>query len=125
MEPLNMIKDTLSDIASTAAEKTEQVVEQTKIRASIADIKRKLTKTYIEIGKLISLTEEERPAFFEEELQHLVQKVRQLKVVLIQRKNELKQSKQMLICPSCSKKTSVNHLYCPNCGAPLTDTEEE
>lgn len=125
MEPLNMIKDTLSDIASTAAEKTEQVVEQTKIRASIADIKHKLTKTYVEIGKLMSLVEEERPVSFEEELQHLVQKARQLKIVLMQRKNELKQSKQMLICPSCAKKTSVNHLYCPNCGAPLTDTEEE
>ena len=72
----------------------------------------------------MSLTEDERTASFEDDLQHLILKARQLKGVLMQRKNELKQSKQILICPSCAKKTSVSHLYCPHCGASLTDNEE-
>ena len=122
---MNKIKNALSDIASVTAEKAEDLAEQAKIRASIADISRTLSKTYIEIGKLMTLEESERDTAFDSTLAHHISKARQLKIVLAQRKNELSRAKQTLTCPVCLKKTSVDYAYCPFCGTPLLTNEEE
>ena len=122
---INKLKGTLSDIASVTAEKAEELAEQAKLRASIADISRNLSKAYMEIGKLMTLEEAEREASFDATLAHHISKARQLKIVLMQRKNELSKAKQTLTCPVCLKKTSIDHAYCPFCGTPLLMNEDE
>jgi len=124
MSSLNKLKNTLTDVASVTAEKTEELIKQTKIRAHIAETQRRLSKTYMEIGKLMSMDDSEKDDSFDLTLAHHIQKARQLKILLMQRKNELKKAKQSLICPSCMKTTSIDHLFCPKCGTALLNKEE-
>ena len=65
MAVFDNIKETISNAAKTAVNKSNELVEATKLKFAISDAEGEIKKLYEKMGKGITLSQEEAEALYE------------------------------------------------------------
>ncbi len=115
MDFLDVVKEKLTTATRTAAKKSSEIVEITKLKASISDELSTVNKTLRSMGQALYeayKTGEETDFSLEEtcaELDEAYARIEELQA----RVAELKNTK---ICPTCKKEMERDAIFCSVCG---------
>lgn len=115
MEFLGVVREKLTTATKSAAKKTNEIVEVTKLKAAISDELATVDKTLRSIGEAIYetyKTGEEGDASLEEKctaLDEAYERIEELNARIA----ELKNTK---ICPTCKKLMEKDAVFCSVCG---------
>lgn len=105
----------VAQTAKSAAKKSGEIVELTKLNISIASEEEKIEKLFIEIGEMVynqylgNLTDEE---LFREQ----VTQIEQHKANIEEIKKKIMQVKNSRICLNCDSEINSDAVYCSKCG---------
>ena len=111
----------ISEIKNTAdkvVKKSGELVEITKVKLSIVDIKNKIDARFKELGRIVynasgpEYSEAEGADAIIEELNALYEELKKTEERLAELKSEV-------VCKSCGSLSSDDSLYCRKCGAKL------
>ena len=116
-------KDNLSKItksvtggAKTAAKKSGEVYEITKINISLSSEEDKLKSIYTELGKA-AFEEFEKGASVNENLTSLYNQAADCKKTINELKEKVNELKKIKYCVNCGAKLDISTAFCPKCGA--------
>ena len=103
----------ISEIKNTAdkvAKKSGELVELSKAKLNIANIKTDISSNYKILGELIYIAQRDKTEVNPERLDEIISKIA----------NGLMNKK---LCPECSKTTDSDASFCSVCGYHFSDTE--
>ena len=125
MEFFEKLGKKASETYKSAAEKTNKLASETKLKLKISDNKSKIKDIYTEIGKKVyqKYTLDENLCIKEdikEELERIDELSNEIKEFERQ-KLELSDIKQ---CVNCKNEIDVSSKFCPNCGAEQPEIKE-
>lgn len=106
----------LTKAGEATVQKAKEVAEFTKINAKILELKGKLDKAYIEVGKQYVAA---HPANEEEEMKSVVEAVYELEDQLKELRKQLQDLKGTTSCANCGAECDANAAFCSKCGAEL------
>ncbi len=118
MEFLDQIKQTVTDAASSVAQKSSEMLEVSKIRYAMHDLKGDIKKLYTEIGRLC-YDERANGIDHTEEITIKCDIVQVKKAKIDALQNKEKQIRQEMVCPICGKEVNKKTQYCTYCGSDL------
>ncbi len=128
MDFVKKISKKVSDAAKTAARKSSDVVEITKLKVSISNEEDKIEKVYAQIGRKVFALYETGETV-EEELKKHCEQIVTSKDDIKAMKEQILRLKDVKVCPSCTAELEAEVAYCPKCGAkqeiPLVLVESE
>lgn len=116
-------KDSAEKIAKKVAQRTSNVINQTKLTFAVNEVQNKIKDAYSEIGKMMyerhldGIETDELFSELLEQIDKLMDEVSMLNDKIAELKNSLK-------CPECGSYNSVESEYCSKCGAQLQAEEE-
>lgn len=116
---LDNISKKVGDAAKTAAKKSGEIVEVTKLNRSISLNEEKINKLYIEIGKVFYLKHENGDSLAGEELTAWCNQISELNEEIENLKDKILELKNIKICPNCKTEVGPDILFCPKCGTKL------
>lgn len=114
MEWFEQVKDTVKKTASAAYDKSEQLVEITKLKFAINGVKNEIDKLYTELGKLCykaAQGEDTKDAGDE-----IIKAITEKSEALDSLNSELLQVKNIRVCPKCGKPLPEKGSFCAYCG---------
>ena len=103
-----------------AAQKTTDIINQTKHTISINDLENKVVDKMVEIGGYI-YAEHMEGAELPEELLEKCREVDSLKEEINELKAKIAELKDSRICPGCGEYNSDKNVHCSKCGTKLED----
>jgi len=116
-------KDNLSKItksvtggAKTAAKKSGEVYEITKINMSLSSEEDKLKSIYTELGKA-AFEEFEKGTLTNENLISFYNQAADCKKTINELKEKINELKKIKYCVNCGAKIDISTAFCPKCGA--------
>ena len=115
MSLLDSFKKTVTKTVKDAAKASGELVDQTKLKLKIIDIKDEIESRYEKIGELYyDVVEHELDCG--EKLDEIVDEIRALKSELEEIEAEVKKNKKIIKCPVCGNENDVENDYCAKCG---------
>ncbi|MBE6839548.1 MAG: hypothetical protein E7507_08450 [Ruminococcus sp.] len=102
----------------SAAEKTGDFIEVSKLKLEKTQLESKVREQYQKLGKMcfdMSETGTDTTPYMNE----VMDKIRELKKDIQWTEDRINSVKPQKTCASCGKKNSTENLYCQNCGAKL------
>lgn len=104
-------------MAQTAGKKTEELVELTKIRVKIADLRREIAALYEGLGRLVydSRTANEP---VDDMIDACVEQLQELQTQLSKLEDRIMESKNVIRC-ECGTLNANNAVFCNRCGQKL------
>lgn len=118
-------KDGAVKITKTVIDKTNNVVNQTKIKFAISEIRGKIKDIYTEIGKTVYENYIETGDAAENITEKCV-KIDALNEEMTELKERLAELKETVRCPVCDSYNHTDDVYCSKCGEKLyTETPQE
>ncbi len=115
MSFFNKLGKKIEDATQTAAKKSNELVETTKINVEIKSEEDKIGKLYLEIGKKVyencSIDDEIFKGFKEicDQIENSKTKIEKLKERALKMKN-------IKLCSNCNEELSKDNKYCDQCG---------
>lgn len=103
------------DLADMTGQKAGEIIDVSKIKISIADIKNAINKSYEEIGKYYydqTVNNNDNSAL----IQTLIEDVNEKNQKLNELNEKYEQIKNIIICPNCKTKNESGSYYCSKCG---------
>lgn len=117
-------KDGAVKLTKTVIDKTNNVVNQTKLKFAISETEDKIKDIYTEIGKAVyekyADTDEACCGFVAEKCG----KIDALKEEVADLKEQLAQLKETVKCGSCGAYNHADDVYCSKCGEKLKDEDD-
>ncbi len=117
-------KDGAVKLTKTVIDKTNNVVNQTKLKFAISEIKGKVNDIYTEMGKTV-YEEYEKTGEITEELAEKCGKVDALMEEMLEIKERLAELKETVRCSECGSYNHVDDVYCSKCGEKLYSDDSE
>ena len=125
MEFFNKIGKKASEAYRGAAEKTEKITKEAKLKIKIADYKSKIKDVYVEIGQKVyqkhTLSEEISKAELVEECG----KIDELSKEIENAEKEILELINLKQCDKCKEKIDKDAKFCPRCGAEQPEIQEQ
>jgi len=118
MDFLNQVKKTAADVAQKVAQKSNELVEVSKIKYEIYDLNSDIKKLYTEIGKLVYAKLKDSDSL-PEDVQMKCEIIEAKLASIEALKNKEKDLKQHMVCPVCKRECAETDDVCPYCGADL------
>lgn len=118
MEFFEKLGKKASETYRSAAEKTNKVASETKLKMKIGDCNSQIKDLYKEIGKKVYEKiavngKSEETEFIKEELS----KIEELKEEIRVYQHQILELSDMKLCVNCQTKMDKSAKYCPSCGA--------
>lgn len=123
-EQANKAKDGAVKITKTVIDKTNNVVNQTKLKLAIAETKEKIEDVYTDIGKAVYekyLTDGEIADYVSEKCS----KIDALSEEAAELSERLSELKENVKCQSCGAYNHSDDVYCSKCGEKLVNNETD
>ncbi len=117
MDFLENVKNVVTDTAQVVIKKSGELIESSKVKYEIFDLKNDIKKLYAEIGKLTYLAvmhNEENADEIQLKCDIIAEKSAKIEAL----KNNATVSEYK--CPSCGRKSDSAGDYCPSCGSSMT-----
>ncbi len=118
MSVFDSVKKTLTKTAKGAAKASGELVEQTKLKLKVIDIKDEIETRYTKIGELY-YTAAEYELDNGDKIASLVSEIKALKSQLEDVEAEIKRNKVIHKCSSCDWENDADAAYCSRCGSKL------
>ncbi|MBQ4109318.1 MAG: hypothetical protein IJC74_00390 [Clostridia bacterium] len=116
MEWFENVKDTVKETAGKAVEKSNQLIDITKLNFKVSDLKSDIEKTYKAIGLKIFEDYKSGEAT-PDEIAELCKLIEENYEKIEALKSEIADIKNMKKCPECGKYISADSSFCSDCGA--------
>ena len=119
----NRAKDEAKKWTKTVIDKTNNVVNQTKLKFAINETKDKINEIYAEIGKTV-YEESEVGGNIGDAVREKCEKIDALQIELGELKEQLAELKETVKCPKCGAYNHIDDVFCSKCGEKLTSDED-
>ncbi len=106
----------IEDATKTAAKKSNELVEMTKINVEIKSEEDKIKKIYTDIGEKVCENYNVDDEIFDG-FEELYNRVQDSKAKIHKLNDRALEIKNIKLCNTCSEKLSEDNLYCDKCGA--------
>lgn len=120
------VKNKVSSVSKSAAKKTKEFADITKLKTEISGAKSTIEDTYSEIGKLYFEQKKDAP---DEAFAELVAKINEKLEFIAENEQKIRDVKGEVTCPGCGKLVADKTvMFCPFCGVRIREepqTEEE
>lgn len=115
MAVFDNIKETISNAAKTAVNKSNELVEATKLKFAISDAENEIKKLYEKMGKGIydSFKSGEEPS---EDLKDTCEQIDKLYESIEELRAKLREYKKVKLCKSCGAEMDIDSSFCSKCG---------
>lgn len=118
MDFLESVKNAVGSAAQTVAKKSGEVVEFSKIKYAMYDVKGDIRRLKEEIGGAV-YDSYKNNAPLDEIVKEKCAKIEELSKQLHEYDEQLDNYKSMVKCPECGKSVKDESKFCPECGAKL------
>jgi len=115
IDSLSKIGKTISEGAASAAKKSGELVEITKINLTISGEEDKIKNLYTEIGKHV-VNKHENGENVDTDLLDYCKQVDDLNKAISELKNKIIELKNAKICSGCGCEIEKETMFCPKCG---------
>jgi rubrerythrin len=105
----------VGDAAKTAAKKSGELVETTKLNMTINSEEDKIKKLHNEIGKLVYI-KFEGGNNFEPDINSICQQIMEVQKNIDSIRRKVLEIKNAKTCPNCKSEMEINIMFCPKCG---------
>ena len=113
----------ITDVLYTAARKSSEILENTKISYSISGEKEKISKIQGRIGmklyQMYKASETAPSSISTDEFLQEFEEIAEIEKLIAEMEKNAAENKACKICPECSAKLELESVYCPKCGAKL------
>jgi len=103
---------------NTVGKRTNELIDVSKLRLNIAEVGKKITAEYTEIGRLFCEGKKQEADVSTEMEEHLAT-VEELNAQMDALNERLLELKKTVKCPNCGTENTKDNLFCPKCGAKL------
>lgn len=104
-------KDTMTEM--------QKMNEVRQLNARINDEKKKITRTYTEMGKKVYELYKDTPlGGFEADMEAIEECVRMMDLL----QDQIREIKGVVLCPCCNMEVSMTERFCSNCGNKMPET---
>ncbi len=109
------LKSKVTEMSKSAMQKSNEIVEVTKINLAIGDAQSEIDKILKDMGKIIydAYLEGEN---FGEEIESKCTKISEIIDNINDMKEKLAELKRVKICPNCEGENEPNATFCSKCG---------
>ena len=107
--------DKIKEHAKTVIEKTNNIVNQTKLKFSISETKSKIKDIYTEIGKSVYENYKSTGEVIDD-MEEKFAKIDAMTEEVNELKEQLYQLKENVKCPKCGAYNHSDDVYCSKCG---------
>lgn len=111
----------LADAGQGVAQQTKNFTDVTRLNSTISEKEKKISQLYASIGQ--AYYERHKNDAAAEEAQQ-IQAVNTLFAEIAQCREEIKQIKGVVKCPSCGADVALNSAFCNSCGAKIPQASE-
>ena len=112
----------VKQLGKDTAEEVQKLNKIRQLNGKANDAKKQIENIYSEIGKkFYELHKDSVPEGFEEFVQTISDKL----VEIEQLKEQVREVKGVVLCPSCNTEVSADERFCPNCGGKMPEPVEE
>lgn len=119
---LDNISKKITDATASAAQKTRDIAEISKLNSAISEEEEKLNNAYIQIGKLYCANHAND---FEDCYAVCVGIVKEAEKKIADMQASIREIKGIIACPKCGEYISLNVAFCSSCGNPTPKAEVE
>ena len=112
----NELGKKLSDVGSTAMQKTKEFSDITKLNSAISEEERNQGNLYTQLGKIYY--DQDAP---EDIYKDTVEALKSSMAKVTELKEQLKAIKKVRTCESCGTEIANDAVFCPKCGAKLPE----
>ena len=106
-------KDTMTEV--------QKMNEVRQLNSRISDEKKKITRTYTEIGnKIYELYKEAPLEGFEADIQAIEESIRMMDLL----QDQIRNVKGVVLCPCCNMEVNASERFCSNCGNKMPEVIE-
>ena len=114
-EHANKAKDSEVQVTKTVIEKTNNIVNQTKLKFSISETESKIKDIYTEIGKAVYENYKSTGEVIDD-MEEKFAKIDAMTEEVNELKEQLYQLKENVKCPKCGAYNHSDDVYCSKCG---------
>ena len=125
MEFLNKLGKKASEAYKGAAEKTEKLTKEAKLKIKIADYKSKIKDVYEEIGQKVYQKHVLSEEISKEELLEECGKIDEFSKGIEEAENEILTLGNLKQCAKCKEKIDKDAKFCPKCGEEQPEVERK
>ena len=124
---MGIIEDVLLNARTavdTVGKKAGQVIDISKLKLAVADIKSDISRKYQILGRVVyeeSVTGKD----YSKNKEELIERIKELKEQLESVTEMIANSSQKVKCEVCGKKKKKNAIFCNKCGEKINSAEEE
>lgn len=118
MKLLDSVKKVVTKTAKDAAKVSGELVEQTKLKLKVIELKDEINERYTKIGQLY-YTSAEYEVDNGDKINSIINEIKALKSDLEKVEDEVKRNKSIKKCNVCSAENGVDDDYCSKCGNKL------
>lgn len=119
---LDNLTKKVGDAAKTAAKKSGELVETTKVNMAISSEEDKIKVIYAEMGKYI-YSKYKGGENIDPNLIQNCQLIDGVEENIVALKEKLMQIKNAKVCPNCGQQVELSTVFCPKCGSNLGMTQ--
>lgn len=119
---LDNISKKITDATASAAQKTRDIAEISKLNSAISEEEEKLNNAYIQIGKLYCANHSND---YEDCYAVCVGIVKESEKKIADMQAAIREIKGIIACPKCGEYISLNVAFCSSCGNPTPKAEVE
>lgn len=119
---LDNISKKITDVTVSAAQKTRDIAEISKLNSAVAEEEAKLNSAYIQIGKLYCANHD---SDYEDCYAVCVGIVKEAEKKISEMQAAIREIKGIIACPKCGEYISLNVAFCSSCGNPTPKAEVE
>jgi len=123
-DKLFVAKESAGKYAKIALDKTNNVVDITKLNISKNDTENKIAKLYKKIGEIV-YSEYQNGSAFDGELGEIMIEIDQFTEELSQIKEKISSLKNGVTCSNCGTQNDKDSEFCSKCGVRLTSDDIE
>lgn len=108
----------ISDVAKTVSNKTNEVVEVTKLNNKVSDKTNEMNRCYHDLGKMI-YNKYKSGTLFDGDYVSLCEKITECEKNIDELKSQINEAKGCKVCPACGFSCDAGAKFCTKCGASL------
>ena len=115
----------LKNTASKVVRKSSELVEISKIKLNIANVKSDISANYKLLGELVYLSQTDDAEPDTEKIQETIARIDELNEKLSALLEDSSALKNEKVCPECAKNNAKDALFCVKCGHKFEESFEE
>ena len=115
----------LKNTASKVVRKSSELVEISKIKLNIANVKSDISANYKLLGELVYLSQTDDAEPDTEKIQETIARIDELNEKLSALLEDSSALKNEKVCPECAKNNAKDALFCVKCGHKFEEPFEE